>query len=191
MTSLILILVLFFGIFFLGLLGLGIFFWVSYNRLAKTRAKVENSWAQINVQLKMRADMIPSLAKAVKSYVKHESQTIIEATQARTKFLNSSTPQEAMQSSGEVGNVLGRLFAVAEQYPQLKADSSYINLQNQLSEIEQKIAMYRQFYNDTVLMFNNLVITFPQNFISKIFGFKQLPYFQIDANDAGVPNLDI
>lgn len=191
MQSLILILIFLVVIFILGIVAMGILLLASYNKLAKTRAKVENSWAQINVQLKMRADMIPSLAKAVKSYVKHENQTIIEATQARTKFLNSVTPTEAMQSSGEVGNVIGRLFAVAEQYPQLKADSSYINLQNQLSAIEQKIAMYRQFYNDTVLMFNNTVITFPQNFIAKIFGFKQLPYFQIDATDANSPNLDI
>lgn len=161
----------------------------SYNSLVNARQKVENSWGQINVQLKMRVDLVPNLVQTVSGYAKHEKETLIAVMEARNKFMSSETPENAMSSSSEISSLMGRLFAVAEQYPQLKADQNFLNLQNQLNELEQKISMYRQFYNDTVMMYNRLVIIFPKNIFAGIFGFSELPYFQVDQSEREVPKV--
>lgn len=161
----------------------------SYNTLVNTRQKVENSWGQINVQLKMRADLVPNLVQTVSGYAKHEKETLTAVMEARNRFMESGTPEKAMSSSSEISSLMGRLFAVAEQYPQLKADQNFLNLQNQLNELEQKISMYRQFYNDTVMMYNRLVITFPKNIFAGIFGFREIPYFQVDQGERKAPQV--
>lgn len=161
----------------------------SYNALVNTRQKVENSWGQINVQLKMRADLVPNLVQTVSGYAKHEKETLTAVMEARIKFMESATPENSMSSSSEMSSLMGRLFAVAEQYPQLKADQNFLNLQNQLNELEQKISMYRQFYNDTVMMYNRLVITFPKNIFAGIFGFREIPYFQVDQSERKAPQV--
>lgn len=174
-----------------SIIGVLILIWgiSSYNNLVNTREKVENSWGQINVQLKMRADLVPNLVQTVSGYAKHEKETFIAVMEARNKFMESKTSENAMSSSSEMSSLMGRLFAVAEQYPQLKADQNFINLQNQLNELEQKISMYRQFYNDTVMMYNRLIITFPKNIFAGIFGFREIPYFQVDQSERKAPQV--
>ena len=159
----------------------------SYNSLQRGRLKVENSWGQINVQLKMRSDVVPNLVNIVSGYAKHEQETLTKVMQARNSFLAAKTPQEVIQASGEMGQLMGRLFAVAESYPDLKANQGFLNLQVQLSELEQKIAMYRQFYNDTVMMYNRNVVTFPGNIPAGLFGFVELPYFNITEQESIAP----
>lgn len=161
----------------------------AYNSLVNARQKVENGWGQINVQLKMRADLVPNLVQTVSGYAKHEKETFTAVMEARNKFMASGTPENIMSSSSEMSSLMGRLFAVAEQYPQLKADQNFLNLQNQLNELEQKISMYRQFYNDTVMMYNRLVITFPKNIFAGIFGFREIPYFQVDQSERRAPQV--
>lgn len=161
----------------------------AYNSLVNTRQKVENSWGQINVQLKMRADLVPNLVQTVSGYAKHEKETFTAVMEARNRFMASATPENVMSSSSEMSSLMGRLFAVAEQYPQLKADQNFLNLQHQLNELEQKISMYRQFYNDTVMMYNRLVITFPKNIFAGIFGFREIPYFQVDQSERKAPQV--
>lgn len=161
----------------------------SYNSLVNARQKVENSWGQINVQLKMRVDLIPNLVQTVSGYAKHEKETLTAVMEARNKFMSSERPENAISSSSEISSLMGRIFAVAEQYPELKADQNFLNLQNQLSELEQKISMYRQFYNDTVMMYNRLVITFPKNIFAGIFGFREIPYFQVEQSERKAPQV--
>lgn len=168
---------------------IGIWFIVSYNKLVQGRLKVENSWGQINVQLKMRADLVPNVVETVRGYAKHEQETLIQVMEARNRYMSAETPTEAMSSSGEISGLVGRLFAVAEQYPDLKANSNFLDLQAQIKEIETKIAMYRQFYNDTVLRYNKDVVHFPNNIAASILGFKELPYFQIDEGERTSPKI--
>ncbi|PKM94369.1 MAG: hypothetical protein CVU84_09860 [Firmicutes bacterium HGW-Firmicutes-1] len=160
-----------------------------YNKMIKKKAKVDNSWGQINVQLKMRADLIPNLVETVGAYAIHEQETLAKVTQARNNYLNAQSTGAAIQSSDAITGVLGKLFAISEQYPDLKANQGFLDLQAQLRELEQKIAMYRQFYNDTVLMFNQFVISFPNNFFAAIFGARELPFFQIDASERSAPTV--
>lgn len=160
-----------------------------YNKMIKNKAKVDNSWGQINVQLKMRADLIPNLVETVGAYAIHEQETLTKVTQARNMYLNAQSSNEVIQSSDAITGVLGKLFAISEQYPDLKANQGFLDLQAQLRELEQKIAMYRQFYNDTVLMYNQFVISFPNNMCAGIFGAKELPFFQIDASERSAPTV--
>jgi len=162
----------------------------SYNGLVNGKMKIENSWSQIDVQLKMRANQIPSLVQVVSAYAKHERETLSGVMEARYRFMSARTPEDAMQSSGEIAGLMGRLFAVAEQYPDLKANQNFMNLQLQLAEIEKKIAMYRQFYNDTVMLYNRRVITFPQNIAAGIFGFRPYMFFQVDEPDRSMPKMN-
>lgn len=162
---------------------------ISYNALVNGRQKVENSWGQINVQLKMRADLVPNLVQTVSGYAKHEKETLTAVMEARNKYISSTTSEGAMNSSSEISGFVGKLFAVAEQYPELKADQNFLNLQNQLNELEQKISMYRQFYNDTVMIYNRLVTNFPKNIFAGIFGFNEIPYFQVDKSERKAPEV--
>lgn len=168
---------------------LGIMLILFYNKMINNKAKVDNSWGQINVQLKMRADLIPNLVETVGAYAKHEEETLTKVTQARNMYLNAQTNKEIIQSSDAISGILGKLMAVSEQYPELKANEGFLDLQNQLKELEQKISMYRQFYNDTVLMFNQYVIKFPNNIFAAIFGARELPFFQIDSSERSAPTI--
>lgn len=171
------------------LIVIGLSLIVFYNKMIGKKAKVDNSWGQINVQLKMRADLIPNLVETVGAYATHEQETLTKVMQARNSYINAQNADEVMQSSDMMTGVLGKLFAVSEQYPDLKANQGFLDLQTQLKELEQKIAMYRQFYNDTVLMYNKFIIPFPNNLLAAVFGAKEISYFQIDSSERSVPTV--
>jgi LemA protein len=151
-----------------------------YNRLVQQRNRVDNAWAQIEVQLKRRWDLIPNLVESVKGYAAHERGTFEAVTEARTRAQNAKTPAEAGQAEGILGAALGRLFAVAEAYPELQADENFRQLQTELAETENKVAVSRQVYNDTVLTYNNTVQTFPGLVVAGPFGFSIREFFEVE-----------
>ncbi len=153
----------------------------NYNSLVVLRNRVRDQFAQIDVQLKRRFDLIPNLVETIKGYTKHESDTLKEVVEARNKYATANTPEEKMEANNELGNVMNRLFALAEAYPELKANKSFEDMQVQLKDTEDKIAASRQFYNDTVLTYNNKVETIPSSIIASIFGFKKEAFFEAAA----------
>ena len=146
---------------------------IVYNSLVVLRNRIENAWAQIDVQLKKRHDMIPNLVEAVKGYMKHERGVFTEITKARTAFMRAKTVKEKAQADNMITSALKSLFAVAENYPKLRASENFMQLQEEISGIESKIAYARQFYNDSVLAFNAKIQQFPYNIIANWFGFKE------------------
>jgi len=161
-----------------------------YNGLVRSRNRVDNAWAQIEVQLKRRHDLIPNLVETVKGYAAHERGTFEAVTQARTAAQQAQGPAAAGQAEGVLSQALGRLFAVAEAYPELKANQNFLDLQNQLSDTEDKIAVSRQVYNDTVLTYNNAIQTFPSVVIANSFGFTRREFFEVETPaDREVPQV--
>ena len=173
------------GIIIILLLWVG----VSYNSLVGMRNKVNNSWSQIAVQLKRRFDLIPNLVETVKGYATHERETLNAVTEARTKYMSATTPQDMMNANHEMTQVLGRLFAVSEAYPDLKANVNFLELQAELSKTEDKISFSRQFYNDVVMEFNNAVQMFPTNILAGVFNFKGAVFFQTEEAENAVPQV--
>ena len=162
-----------------------------YNRFVRLRNRVDNAWAQIEVQLKRRWDLIPNLVETVKGYAAHERGTFEAVTAARTRAQQAQTPAESAQAEGILGQALGRLFAVAEAYPDLKASQNFQELQGQLEETENRIAVSRQVYNDTVLTYNNAIQTFPGVVLAGPFGFRIREFFDVDdAAQREVPRVD-
>ena len=153
---------------------------VLYNRFVRLRNRVDNAWAQIEVQLKRRWDLIPNLVETVKGYAAHERETFERVTQARAAAQQAQTPGESAQAEGLLSQMLGRLFAVAEAYPELQADENFRQLQSELAETENRIAVSRQVYNDTVLTFNNAIQTVPGVFIAGPFGFDKREFFDVE-----------
>jgi LemA protein len=153
-----------------------------YNSLIKLRVRVKNAWAQIDVQLKRRYDLIPNLVSAVKGYMKHEKGVLEEVTKARTSLMSGSTKEKA-KASNQITDALKSIFAVAENYPNLKANENFMQLQEELSGTESKIAYARQFYNDSVMAFNEGIQVFPKNFFAKIFGFHQEDFFGAEEKE--------
>jgi LemA protein len=151
-----------------------------YNRLVQQRNRVDNAWAQIEVQLKRRWDLIPNLVETVKGYAAHERETFEAVTQARARAQQAQTPGEIAQAEGILGAALGRLFAVAEAYPELQADENFRQLQTELAETENRVAVSRQVYNDTVLTYNNTVQTFPGLVVAGPFGFSIREFFEVE-----------
>ena len=159
-----------------------------YNGLVQKRNRVDNAWAQIEVQLKRRRDLIPNLVETVKGYAAHERGTFEAVTQARAAAAGATTPAAIGQAEGMLSQALGRLFAVAEAYPDLKANQNFLDLQAQLKDTEDKIAISRQVYNDTVLTYNNGIQVFPAVLLAGTFGFARREFFEIeDAGDREVP----
>jgi len=156
---------------------------LTYNSLIILRGRVDNSWAQIDVQLKRRFDLIPSLVSSVKGYAQHEKETLEEVTASRTKYLSAKTPEEKLGANSELTGALSRLFAVAENYPDLKASTNFLDLQNQLKDTEDKISYSRQFYNDTTMKFNIAIVKVPTSIIAGLFGFKGRPYFKTEGEE--------
>ena len=159
---------------------LGLFLVVVYNRLVRYRNRSENAWAQVDVQLKRRADLIPNLVEAVKGYAAHEKSTFDEVTRARTAAQQAQGVPQQAQAENALTAAIGRLFAVAEAYPELRASENFQQLQAQLSDTEQKIAVSRQVYNDTVLTYDNALESVPTNVVAGVFGFEERPYFELD-----------
>jgi LemA protein len=160
-----------------------------YNGLVQKRNRAENAWAQVDVQLKRRHDLIPNLVETVKGYAEHERGTFDEVTAARTAAQQAQGPQAQAEAENALTQALGRLFAVAENYPQLRATENFQQLQAQLSETESNIAIARQVYNDTVLTYDNALETVPTSIIAGIFNFRAREYFQADEGDRAVPQV--
>ncbi len=161
-----------------------------YNRFVQLRNRVDNSWAQIEVQLKRRWDLIPNLVETVKGYAEHERGTFEAVTQARANAQKAQGPAETAAAEGILGQALGRLFAVAEAYPELQADENFRQLQDELAGTENRIAVSRQVYNDTVLSYNNAIQTFPGVVLAGPFGFDKREFFESDATQREAPQVD-
>jgi len=151
-----------------------------YNRLIVLRNRVDNAWSQIDVQLKRRYDLIPNLVETVKGYAAHESGTFERVTQARNMAMNATGVADQGAAENMLSGALKSLFAVAEAYPELKANQNFLMLQEELSGTESKIAYARQFYNDSVMSFNTGIQSFPANIFASMFGFAAREYFEIE-----------
>lgn len=160
-----------------------------YNRLVDLRNRVENSYSQIEVQLKRRNDLIPNLVETVKGYASHEKEVFENVTKARSNVINASGVEEASAANNQLTGALKSLFAVAESYPELKANSNFQQLQSELTDTEDKISYARQFYNDVVLKYNNACQTFPSNIFAKLFHFEEAEFFEAPASDREVPEV--
>lgn len=161
-----------------------------YNNFVRLRNAVDNAWAQIDVQLQRRLDLIPNLVETVKGYAQHESGTLEQVTKLRSAVANAGTPDEKMAADGQLTGALKTLFAVAEAYPELKANTNFQDLQNQLSDTEDKISYMRQSYNDTVMKYNNALQVFPGNIFAGIFGFQPKNSFDAAAGAEVAPKVD-
>lgn len=178
----------------LVLLGLGVimvlWFVVMYNRLIKQKNEVENGWAQIDVQLKRRHDLVPNLVETVKGYAAHERQTFEEVVNARSRATSAQGVGEQIQAEQQLSGALGRLMLVVEQYPDLKASQNFLALQEELTSTENKIGFARQFYNDTVMNYNTTRESFPSNIVSGMFSFKEGTLFELkDEQQREVPKI--
>lgn len=151
---------------------------LTYNGLVGMRNRVKDQWAQIDVQLKRRFDLIPNLVETVKGYADHEQETLKGVIEARNKFNVAKTPEEEMKANDQLSNFVSKLFALSEAYPDLKANQNFMSLQADLKDTEDKIASARQFYNDTVLTLNNKIEMFPSNIIASMFKFTKEPFFE-------------
>jgi LemA protein len=164
-------------------------FWGIYNRIIRAENRIDNSWAQIDVQLKRRADLIPNLIETVRGYMMHERGTMESVTKARAAIMSAKTPQESMDANNMLSGALKSLFAVAENYPDLKANQNFLQLQDELTHTEDKIAYSRQHYNDSVLSYNNAIETFPGNFFAHRMGRKAREMLQIPEASKEVPKV--
>ena len=174
-----------------GILALLVFYVIGiYNKLVNARNKVENQFSQVDIQLKRRADLIPNLVETVKGYAKHEEGTLKGVIEARNKAVNAGTINEKVEANNELTGALNKLFALAEAYPDLKANENFMELQKDLKETEDKITYARQFYNDSAMSFNNLVQMFPSNFVANMFNFKPYDYFKIAEEEKETPKVE-
>ena len=165
--------------------------WVvfSYNAFIRLRNQVKNAWAQIDVQLKRRTDLIPNLIETVKGYAKHEKEVLENVTNARASMMNAQGPKESAQADNMLTGALKSLFAVSENYPDLKASQNFMQLQEELVGTENKVAASRQFYNDSVMDYNTKRETFPVNIIANTFNFKEEDLFEISEEEKIVPKV--
>jgi len=169
-----------FGLLILFLVGM-------YNSLVVLRNRCDNGWAQIDVQLRRRYDLIPNLVETVKGYAKHEREVFEKVTQARTQAINAGTVKDQGLAENQLAGALKTLFAVAENYPELKANQNFLMLQEELAGTESKVAYSRQFYNDSVMKYNTRLQTFPSNVMAGMFGFKGREYFLVAEPEAKGP----
>jgi len=160
-----------------------------YNKIIRMENRIDNSWAQIDVQLRRRAELIPNLMETVKGYMKHEKEVLENVTKARSALMNAKTPQENINADNMLTGALKSLFAVAENYPDLKANTNFLNLQDELTNTENKIAYSRQHFNDSVLAFNNTIETFPGLWFAKRMGKKTREMLQIPEESREVPQV--
>lgn len=155
----------------------------TYNSLISLRNKKDDQWSQIEVQLKRRADLIPNLVETVKGYAKHEKSTLEDVVKARNTYLSASTPEDQLKADGQLTAAVNKLFALAESYPDLKANESFLSLQKELTTCEEKITYARQFYNDSVLSYNNKIELFPSSIIASMFHFEKEKFFEASAEE--------
>ena len=175
----------------LGVLALiVIFVIVTYNGLVKNRMQTKEAWSQIDVQLKRRNDLLPNLIETVKGYAKYENSTLEKVTQLRTQVAAAASPVEAMKASDALTRQISGIFAVAENYPDLKASSNFVHLQEELTNTENKISYSRQLYNSVVSNYNVKLETFPSNLVALIFGFKASDFLQTPEEEKALPKVD-
>lgn len=180
------------GIFLIVMALLGFicgYVYTAYNSLTRLRNKVKAQWAQIDVVLKRRADLIPNLVETVKGYASHERETLDDVIKARNTYVSATDIDAQMKSSGDLTQALNKLLMLGEAYPDLKANTNFIQLQNELTETEDKISFARQFYNDSVYVYQNKIEMFPSNIIANIFKFKPMSFFETDETDKEVPEV--
>jgi LemA protein len=160
----------------------------AYNRFVTLTNRVKEGWSDIDVQMKRRYDLIPNLVETVKGYAAHESGTLQKVTEMRTRAMNATAPQDKADAENMLSGALKSLFAVAENYPNLKANENFLALQTELSDTENKIQAARRFYNSVVQDLNTRLQSFPSNLIGNMFGFKASDFFQLDADEAAAKN---
>ena len=168
-----------------------LFFWVigTYNSLVTLRNRVKDQWAQIDVQLKRRFDLIPNLVEVVKGYAKHEKSTFEDVVKARNTFSSATNKDDEIKANAELTKSISKLMMLVENYPELKANDNFMSLQNDLTDTENKISMMRQFYNDTVMNYNNKVEKIPSNIVANIFGFKGESFFEVNDDEKTAPKV--
>jgi LemA protein len=159
---------------------IGLFVWMTYNRIVTAKVRVEESWSQIDVQLKRRSSLIPNLVETVKGYAQHEKDVFERVTEARTKLMGAQTPGEKAAADNMLTGALKSLFAVAEAYPELKASDNFSKLQDELADTEDKIAYARQFYNQNVMEYNLRLRVFPDSVVAGLFNFGAQEYYQVE-----------
>ena len=157
---------------------------IAYNRFVTLATRVKEAWSDIDVQLKRRYDLIPNLVETVKGYAAHESGTLAKVTEMRTRAMNATAPKEKADAENMLSGALKSLFAVSENYPNLKANENFLELQRQLEDTENKLQAARRFYNSVVQDLNVRLQSFPSNMIGNMFGFKQSDFFQLGESDA-------
>lgn len=157
-----------------------------YNDLVTKRNQVKSSWSKIDVQLKRRTDLIPNLVEIVKGYAQHEKETFSQVSQARASLMNARNIDDIQKSNSQLSRSLVNLFAIAERYPELKANTNFLNLQGQIQESEDKIAIYRERFNNFVLVYNNSCEQFPGNLVAQMFGFKTANFIEISEDEKAV-----
>lgn len=177
------------GIIVAVIVVIGISLSSGYNKIVKENENVESAAAQIDVQLKRRTDLIPNLVNTVKGYMTHEQNVIDSITTARENLVNASTIEDKASASEDLTKALNNLYVVVENYPDLKSNTNFINLQDELAGTENRIAVARKDYNDAVKEYNNLVKTFPNNLTASLFNFEEKSYFEISNSDKEVPNV--
>lgn len=176
----------------LGIVGVLLLFGILvFNQLVRHRNRVENSWSGIDVQLRRRYDLIPNLIETVKGYATHERELFEQVTQARTRAIEAGSVTDQAQAETEITRSLGRLLAVAEAYPQLRANENFLALQEELTATESKIAFARQFYNDQVMRYNTLMEQFPSLLVARIGGFRQREFFEAEEDSRGAVAVDM
>jgi len=163
---------------------------VTYNGLVSLRNKIENAWAQIDVQLKRRYDLLPNLVETVKGYAAHERQTLEAVIQARNMAMSAQGPHDQAEAENLITGALKSVFALAEAYPDLKANTNFLNLQEELSGTEGRIAYARQYYNDSVYRYNTKIQSFPANAIASRFRFNEREYFEAEGDARGPVSVD-
>ncbi len=175
----------------IGIVALIIIVVISYyNRFNILANRIANSLSQIDVQLKRRADLIPNLIETVKGYAKHESKIMKDVTEARKELVGAKTIEKKVSAGDALQNALGRLFAIAENYPNLKANENFLELQRELAATEDRVAYARQSYNDSILSYNNLCKTFPGAMFASMFGHKEKEYLKITESERKVVKVD-
>jgi LemA protein len=175
-----------------GIVGLVLLYFIlTFNALVRHRNRVENSWAGIDVQLRRRYDLIPNLVKTVQGYAAHERELFREVTEARTRGIAAATVDEQARAETDLTRTLGRLLAVAEAYPELRASENFLELQEELTATESKIAFARQFYNDQVMKLNTRIQQFPSSIVARMTGFTLREFFEAEDDSRGAVAVDV
>lgn len=175
----------------LVVVALALFVVIIYNSLIRLRLQVKNAWSQIDVQLKRRHDLIPNLVEAVKGYMQYEQDTLTKVMEARAKAVSAKTVGDIAKAEGELTGMLGKLFALFENYPDLKANQNVLALQEELTTTENQIAFARQHYNDSTMRYNTKIQIFPSNIIASMFAFAPSDFFEAPEAEKAVPKVDL